>query len=113
MTRFIMSLEEAVDLVLFAFEHGRNGDILVQKAKNERADLMRKMYLETLQASNNVDEAHNQYKLMELALQDAEANLHDVKLAAGGHQVHAHARARYAEGGGHDPYRGGRGRQLL
>ena len=32
MTRFIMSLEEAVDLVLFAFEHGTNGDILVQKA---------------------------------------------------------------------------------
>ena len=33
MTRFIMSLEEAVDLVLFAFEHGQNGDILVQKAQ--------------------------------------------------------------------------------
>ena len=32
MTRFIMSLEEAVDLVLFAFEHGNNGDIMVQKA---------------------------------------------------------------------------------
>ncbi|MBR4918794.1 MAG: polysaccharide biosynthesis protein [Bacteroidales bacterium] len=32
MTRFIMSLEEAVDLVLFAFEHGQNGDIFVQKA---------------------------------------------------------------------------------
>ena len=32
MTRFIMSLEEAVDLVLFAFEEGKNGDILVQKA---------------------------------------------------------------------------------
>ena len=32
MTRFIMSLDEAVDLVLFAFEHGENGDILVQKA---------------------------------------------------------------------------------
>lgn len=32
MTRFIMSLEEAVDLVLFAFENGQSGDILVQKA---------------------------------------------------------------------------------
>ena len=32
MTRFIMSLEEAVDLVLFAFENGETGDILVQKA---------------------------------------------------------------------------------
>jgi len=32
MTRFIMSLDEAVDLVLFAFAHGASGDILVQKA---------------------------------------------------------------------------------
>lgn len=31
MTRFIMSLEEAVDLVLFAFEHGENGDLLIKK----------------------------------------------------------------------------------
>ncbi len=32
MTRFIMSLDEAVDLVIFAFEYGENGDVLVQKA---------------------------------------------------------------------------------
>jgi len=32
MTRFIMTLEEAVDLVLFAFKHANSGDILVQKA---------------------------------------------------------------------------------
>ena len=32
MTRFMMTIEEAVDLVLFAFEYGQNGDILVQKA---------------------------------------------------------------------------------
>ena len=32
MTRFMMTLEEAVDLVLFAFEHGVNGDLFVQKA---------------------------------------------------------------------------------
>ena len=32
MTRFIMSLEEAVDLVLYAFENAENGDIMVQKA---------------------------------------------------------------------------------
>jgi UDP-N-acetylglucosamine 4,6-dehydratase/5-epimerase len=32
MTRFLMSLEESVDLVLFAFEHGQQGDIFVQKA---------------------------------------------------------------------------------
>ena len=32
MTRFIMSLDEAVDLVLFAFKNGQNGDLLIQKA---------------------------------------------------------------------------------
>lgn len=32
MTRFIMSLDEAVDLVLFAFDNGSNGDLLIQKA---------------------------------------------------------------------------------
>ena len=32
MTRFLMSLEEAVELVLFAFEHGNNGDLFVNKA---------------------------------------------------------------------------------
>jgi len=32
MTRFMMTLEDAVELVLYAFEHGRNGDIFVQKA---------------------------------------------------------------------------------
>lgn len=32
MTRFMMTLDDAVDLVLYAFEHGRNGDIFVQKA---------------------------------------------------------------------------------
>jgi UDP-glucose 4-epimerase len=32
MTRFMMTLDDAVDLVLFAFEHGKQGDIFVQKA---------------------------------------------------------------------------------
>ncbi|MFQ8599383.1 MAG: polysaccharide biosynthesis protein [Oscillospiraceae bacterium] len=32
MTRFLMSLEEAVDLVLFAFEHAQPGDLFIQKA---------------------------------------------------------------------------------
>jgi outer membrane protein TolC len=54
-------------------------DILIQKAENERADFTQKMYLETMQAWNNVDDAYNQYQLAGLALQDAEANLHDVK----------------------------------
>lgn len=54
-------------------------DILIQKAENERADFTQKMYLETQQAWNNVDDAYNQYQLAGLALQDSEANLHNVK----------------------------------
>lgn len=42
MTRFLMSLEEAVDLVLFAFEHGEAGDIMVQKAPACTIDVLAK-----------------------------------------------------------------------
>lgn len=40
MTRFMMTLEDAVDLVLYAFEHGRNGDIFVQKAPAATVDTL-------------------------------------------------------------------------
>jgi len=40
MTRFMMTLEDAVDLVLYAFEHGRNGDIFVQKAPAATIDTL-------------------------------------------------------------------------
>lgn len=40
MTRFLMSLEEAVELVLFAFEHGNSGDIFVQKAPASTIDTL-------------------------------------------------------------------------
>ena len=46
MTRFIMSLEEAVDLVLFAFEYGTSGDILVQKAPACTIEVLAKAVLE-------------------------------------------------------------------
>ena len=46
MTRFIMSLDEAVDLVLFAFEHGESGDILVQKAPACTIDTQAKAVIE-------------------------------------------------------------------
>ncbi|MCI4411234.1 MAG: polysaccharide biosynthesis protein [Thiotrichales bacterium] len=42
MTRFMMSLDQAVELVLFAFEHGRNGDIFVQKAPAATIELLAK-----------------------------------------------------------------------
>jgi len=40
MTRFMMSLKEAVDLVLFAFENGKSGDIFVQKSPAATVDLI-------------------------------------------------------------------------
>ena len=40
MTRFMMTLEDAVDLVLYAFEHGTNGDIFVQKAPAATVDTL-------------------------------------------------------------------------
>lgn len=40
MTRFMMTLEDAVDLVLFAFEHGESGDLLVQKAPAATIDTL-------------------------------------------------------------------------
>lgn len=40
MTRFMMTLEDAVDLVLYAFEHGRNGDLFVQKAPAATIDTL-------------------------------------------------------------------------
>jgi UDP-N-acetylglucosamine 4,6-dehydratase len=53
MTRFLMSLEESVDLVLYAFEHARSGDIFVQKAPASTiGDLARAMQ-ELLRADQN------------------------------------------------------------
>jgi UDP-N-acetylglucosamine 4,6-dehydratase len=40
MTRFMMTLDDAVDLVLFAFEHGRSGEIFVQKAPATTIDVL-------------------------------------------------------------------------
>ena len=40
MTRFMMTLDDAVDLVLFAFEHGRTGEIFVQKAPAATIDTL-------------------------------------------------------------------------
>jgi len=42
MTRFMMSLEQAVDLVIFAFNNGKNGDIFVQKAPAATIELLTK-----------------------------------------------------------------------
>ena len=54
MTRFIMSLEEAVDLVLFAFEHAESGDILVQKAPACSIEVLAQAVKELFHADNEV-----------------------------------------------------------
>ena len=40
MTRFMMTLDDAVDLVLYAFQHGKNGDLFVQKAPAATLDVL-------------------------------------------------------------------------
>ena len=42
MTRFMMTLDEAVDLVVYAFQHGENGDLFVQKAPAATIDILAK-----------------------------------------------------------------------
>ncbi len=54
MTRFIMSLEEAVELVLFAFEYGNAGDIMVQKAPACTISVLAQAVKEIFQANNEI-----------------------------------------------------------
>jgi len=54
MTRFMMTLESAVDLVLFAFENGANGDIFVQKAPASTIEILAKALLELYKVSNPI-----------------------------------------------------------
>ena len=54
MTRFIMSLDEAVDLVLFAFEHGVNGDILVQKSPACTIETLAKAVIELFNPNTEI-----------------------------------------------------------
>ncbi len=54
MTRFMMTLKDSVDLVLFAFENGRNGDIFVQKAPAATVDTLAHALLELYNANNEI-----------------------------------------------------------
>lgn len=54
MTRFLMSLEEAVNLVLFAFEHGNPGDLFVNKAPAGRIGDLATALLEMFKANNQI-----------------------------------------------------------
>ncbi|HIX82147.1 MAG TPA: polysaccharide biosynthesis protein, partial [Candidatus Erysipelatoclostridium merdavium] len=54
MTRFVMTLEEAVDLVIFAFEHGQSGDIFVQKAPACTIDVLAHAVKELFHTKNEI-----------------------------------------------------------
>ena len=54
MTRFMMTLEDAVDLVLYAFEHGEQGDLFVQKAPAATIETLARAVLELKQAGNEI-----------------------------------------------------------
>lgn len=54
MTRFMMTLEDAVDLVLYAFEHGHSGDLFVQKAPAATLSVLAKALKELYTADNEV-----------------------------------------------------------
>lgn len=54
MTRFLMSLEEAVDLVLFAFEHGNQGDLFVNKAPAGTIGDLAQALIEICKADNKI-----------------------------------------------------------
>jgi UDP-N-acetylglucosamine 4,6-dehydratase/5-epimerase len=52
MTRFLMTLEEAVDLVMYTFEHGRNGDIFIKKSPSARIDVIAEAVCALLDVAN-------------------------------------------------------------
>jgi len=54
MTRFMMTLEDAVDLVWFAFENSQQGDLFVQKAPAATIEVLAKALLELYNASNEI-----------------------------------------------------------
>ncbi|MBN1638210.1 MAG: polysaccharide biosynthesis protein, partial [Ignavibacteriales bacterium] len=54
MTRYMMTLEDAVDLVLFAFENGKTGDIFVQKSPAATVEVVAKALLELYKANNEI-----------------------------------------------------------
>ena len=54
MTRFMMTLEEAVELVVYAFEHGENGDIFVQKSPAATIEVLARAILEVYKRNNPI-----------------------------------------------------------
>ncbi len=55
MTRFMMTLDDAVDLVLYAFEHGKQGDLFVQKAPSATIDTLAKAILNLTKSKAKIE----------------------------------------------------------
>lgn len=74
MTRFVMTLEEAVDLVLFAFKHGDSGDIFVQKAPACTIEVLAKAVKELFKSHNDIKVIGKRHgeKMYETLLTDEE-----------------------------------------
>lgn len=71
MTRFMMTLDDAVDLVMFAFEHGRPGEIFVQKAPAATIEVLAKALTDVLGSSSipiNIIGTRHGEKLFEVLL---------------------------------------------
>ena len=54
MTRFMMTLDDAVDLVVYAFQHGKNGDLFVQKAPAATLEVLAKAVIELYKSNSQV-----------------------------------------------------------
>ena len=55
MTRFMMTLDDAVDLVLYAFEHGNQGDLFVQKAVSSTIETLAKAIIELTESTTGIE----------------------------------------------------------
>lgn len=74
MTRYMMSLENAVELVLFAFEHGKTGDLFVQKAPASTVKDLAEVIVDIFEAKNEIEVIGTRHgeKLYESLLTDEE-----------------------------------------
>ena len=86
MTRFMMSLDQAVDLVLFAFENGHNGDLFIDMGNYYRVpadsrDLNYSQYFDNGQTMEKVEEynSDNTYQLNEKELKEMLLNLYEIQ----------------------------------
>lgn len=75
MTRFMMTLDEAVELVLYAYHHAENGDIMVQKSPAAYIENLAQALLEIFQAQNSIQTIGTRHgeKLYEVLLTKEEA----------------------------------------